>query len=55
MPPQASKHVSVEVRESATVRLSGDAGDGMQLAGNQFAAHLGPGRQLRVHLARVPG
>src|SRR6202034_302731 len=35
--PQASKHVSVELRESVTVRLSGDAGDGMQLAGSQLA------------------
>jgi 2-oxoglutarate ferredoxin oxidoreductase subunit alpha len=29
--------VTVEERESATVRLAGDSGDGMQLAGNQLA------------------
>src|SRR6185503_2125483 len=33
-PVQASKNV--EIVESATVRLAGDSGDGMQLIGSQF-------------------
>src|SRR4051794_33272959 len=37
MPPPAARTVPVEVRETATVRLSGDSGDGMQLAGSQFS------------------
>ena len=37
MPPAVSIPVPIEERESATVRLAGDAGDGMQLAGSQFA------------------
>src|SRR5438105_33513 len=30
------KPIPVEERESATIRLAGDSGDGMQLAGSQF-------------------
>ena len=30
------KRVPIEERESATIRLAGDSGDGMQLAGTQF-------------------
>ena len=37
MSPTAAKPVPVEDREAVTLRLSGDAGDGMQLAGSQFA------------------
>ena len=31
-------HGSVEQVESATIRLAGDSGDGMQLAGTQFTS-----------------
>ena len=37
MSPPTVNPVPVEDRESVTLRLSGDAGDGMQLAGSQFA------------------
>ena len=38
MPPAAASNpVSVEERASATVRLAGDAGDGIHLAGSQFS------------------
>src|SRR6516225_5757246 len=38
MPPAAASNpVSVEERASATVRLAGDAGDGIHLAGIQFS------------------
>jgi 2-oxoglutarate ferredoxin oxidoreductase subunit alpha len=37
MQPAAVKPVPVEERESATVRLSGDVGDGIHLAGSQFS------------------
>jgi 2-oxoglutarate ferredoxin oxidoreductase subunit alpha len=32
----ANGHVAVEERQSVTIRLAGDSGDGMQLAGTQF-------------------
>src|SRR6266851_3839865 len=31
-----SSHVPIEDRDSVTIRLAGDSGDGMQLAGTQF-------------------
>src|SRR5262245_51417337 len=34
--PPRQRAVQVEERESVTIRLAGDSGDGMQLAGNQF-------------------
>jgi 2-oxoglutarate ferredoxin oxidoreductase subunit alpha len=34
--PPASRQVPLEERESVTIRLAGDSGDGMQLAGTQF-------------------
>src|SRR3954468_17659272 len=34
--PPRRREVPVEERESVTIRLAGDSGDGMQLAGNQF-------------------
>src|SRR5262245_16644420 len=37
MPPAVPMPVPVEERASATVRLAGDSGDGMQLAGSQFS------------------
>jgi 2-oxoglutarate ferredoxin oxidoreductase subunit alpha len=37
MLPPAAKPVPVEEREAATVRLAGDAGDGIHLAGTQFS------------------
>src|SRR5215468_1382800 len=34
--PPRRRQVPVEERESVTIRLAGDSGDGMQLAGNQL-------------------
>jgi 2-oxoglutarate ferredoxin oxidoreductase subunit alpha len=34
--PAPARQVSLEERESVTIRLAGDSGDGMQLAGTQF-------------------
>src|SRR3954467_4711269 len=34
--PPRRREVPVEERESVTIRLAGDSGDGMQLAGTQF-------------------
>src|SRR5579864_8684319 len=34
--PPANRPVRLEELESATIRLAGDSGDGMQLAGTQF-------------------
>jgi len=36
MPLPGTRQVKTEVLESATIRLAGDSGDGMQLAGTQF-------------------
>src|SRR5436309_11095237 len=35
-PAQGGRQVAVEDLDSATIRLAGDSGDGMQLAGTQF-------------------
>src|SRR5712671_1491779 len=35
-PAPSGRHVRVEEIDSATIRLAGDSGDGMQLAGTQF-------------------
>src|SRR5688500_7561475 len=35
-PPPGQRQVRLEELESATIRLAGDSGDGMQLAGTQF-------------------
>jgi 2-oxoglutarate ferredoxin oxidoreductase subunit alpha len=36
LPPAAGRQVPIEERESVTIRLAGDSGDGMQLAGTQL-------------------
>ena len=47
--------VTVQERDSAVVRLAGDSGDGLQLAGAQLDADVGAVRRRRLGGARTPG